>query len=250
MALTKNVADRIHQVTDAFTNFYIVEDGHGAGLTVVDTGFPRSWGSLHEALRELKRELRNIEAVVLTHAHFDHMGFARRAQQELGVPVWAHEDELHVVRHPWDYEHEQPRIKYALRYPRFVAIFTAMGAQGALFVKGTDTVETYGSHGELDVPGKPRIVFTPGHTYGHCSLHFPDRGTLIAGDAIVTLNPYTGHSGPQIVSGAATADSARALASLSAVEATRAQTLLTGHGGPWREGAVAAVNRAREAGPS
>src|SRR3954471_8414638 len=247
MALEKNVVDRIHQVTDAFTNWFIVEDG---GLTVVDTGFPRSWSSLQDALRRLKRRPSDIHAVVLTHGHFDHMGFARRAQHELGVPVWAHEKEVPVVEHPWHYDHEQLRIKYALRYPRFLGIFAAMGAQGALFVKGTDKVETYGSQGELDVPGRPKIVFTPGHTHGHCSLHFPERGALIAGDAVVTLDPYTGHRGPQIVSGAATADSAQALESLSAVEATGAQTVLTGHGDPWREGAVAAAARAREAGAS
>jgi glyoxylase-like metal-dependent hydrolase (beta-lactamase superfamily II) len=247
MRLIKNAADRIHQVTDAFTNWFIVEDG---GLTVVDTGFPLSWASLQSALRELRRRPQDIEAVVLTHAHFDHMGFARRAQHELGVPVYAHEREVDVVRHPWRYDHEQPRIKYALRYPRFLGIFTAMGAKGALFVKGTDDVTTYGSDDRLDVPGRPSAVFTPGHTHGHCSLRFGDRGTVIAGDAVVTLNPYTGHTGPQIVSGAATANSTQALDSLGALAATGAQTVLTGHGDPWREGVVAAVNRAREAGPS
>src|SRR3954469_23407364 len=250
MALTKNVADRIHQVTDAFTNFYIVEDGPGGQLVVVDTGFPRSWATLLSALRELKRDRRDIAAVVLTHAHFDPMGFARKAQAELGVPVWAHEKEVPVVNRPWHYDHEQPRAKYALRYPRFLAIFTAMGAKGALFVKGTDKVKTYGSSGELDVPGRPAVVFTPGHTYGHCALSFPTRGAVIAGDAVVTLNPYTGHRGPQIVAGAATADSEMALASLSALAETGAQTVLVGHGEPFREGAQAAADRARAAGPS
>lgn len=250
MALTKNVADRIHQITDAYTNFFVVEDGPGGALTVVDTGFPRSWGLLQEALRELRREPTDIEAVVLTHAHFDHIGFARRAQAELGVPVWAHEAEVAVVKHPWHYDHEQPRIKYALRYPKFNAIFMAMGLRGALFVKGTDTVCTYASTGQLDVPGQPKIVFTPGHTHGHCSLHFPQRGALIAGDAVVTFNPYTGHGGPQIVSGAATADSNAALSSLDTIATTGAQTVLVGHGPPWREGAAAIANRAREAGPS
>jgi hypothetical protein len=33
MALQKNVVDRIHQVTDAFTNWFIVEDGPGGALT-------------------------------------------------------------------------------------------------------------------------------------------------------------------------------------------------------------------------
>src|SRR4051812_35955750 len=55
MALTKHVADKIHQVTDAFTNWFIVEDG---GLTVVDTGFPRSWNSLQDALVEAEAAAR------------------------------------------------------------------------------------------------------------------------------------------------------------------------------------------------
>ena len=32
-------------------------------------------------------------------------------------------------------------------------------------------------------PGRPRVVFTPGHTYGHCALHLPDRDVLLTGDA-------------------------------------------------------------------
>ena len=94
MALQKHVADRIHQVTDAFTNWFIVEDG---GLRIVDTGFPRSWASLEDALQQLRRRPSDIEAVVQTHGHFDHMGFTRRAEQELGVPVLAHEREAR----PW-----------------------------------------------------------------------------------------------------------------------------------------------------
>ncbi len=50
--------------------------------------------------------------VVLTHAHFDHMGFAERARTELGVPVWAHEREVPVTRHPLRYDHERSRQPY------------------------------------------------------------------------------------------------------------------------------------------
>jgi glyoxylase-like metal-dependent hydrolase (beta-lactamase superfamily II) len=93
-------------------------------------------------------------------------------------------------------------------------------------------------------------MFTPGHTLGHCALHFPDRDAVIAGDAVVTLNPYTGRPGPQIVSGAATADSRRALDSLDALAETGASTVLTGHGDPWRGGAAEIVRLARESGAS
>jgi glyoxylase-like metal-dependent hydrolase (beta-lactamase superfamily II) len=106
------------------------------------------------------------------------------------------------------------------------------------------------SDGVLRVPGSPRVIFTPGHTHGHCALHFPDRNAVIAGDAVVTLDPYTARRGPRIVAGAATVDSARNLAALDVLAETGASTVLVGHGDPWTAGAEAIVSRAREAGPA
>src|SRR5204863_8641102 len=123
---------------------------------------------------------------------------------------------------------------YMRRHPGFDRVFLAMTMMGALFVTGVETVRTFTDGEELDVPGRPRVVFTPGHTHGHCALHLPERGVVIAGDAFVTFNPYTSSSGPQIVSGAATADSAQALASLDALTRLDADVTLTGHGAPWR----------------
>jgi glyoxylase-like metal-dependent hydrolase (beta-lactamase superfamily II) len=70
----------------------------------------------------------------------------------------------------------------------------------------------------------------------------------VSGDALVTLDPYTGRRGPRLVSGAATADSRQAMASLGRLADTKAQTVLTGHGEPWTDGIESAVERAREAG--
>jgi glyoxylase-like metal-dependent hydrolase (beta-lactamase superfamily II) len=240
-----DVAEGIHRIEDAYTNWYAIEDGKE--LTIVDTGHPRSWRSLHELVRARRRL---PTAVVLTHAHFDHMGFAERARAKLGVTVHAHEQEVPVTRHPLRYDHERSRIRYMLRYPGFDRAFLAMASMGALLVQGLESVRTFADGDELDVPGRPRVVFTPGHTHGHCALHFPERGVVIAGDAFVTYNPYTDSTGPQIVSGAATADSARALASLDRLAALDAEVALTGHGGPWRGPLASAVAQARERGPS
>lgn len=84
--------------------------------------------------------------------------------------------------------------------------------------------------GTLPIPGGPVVVPTPVHTLGHCALHLPDRDTVFAGDAIVTLDPYTGRTGPRLVARAATVDSERNLASFDALAATGARVVLTGHG--------------------
>lgn len=64
------------------------------------------------------------------------------------------------------------------------------------------------------------------------------------------LDPYTGRAGPCVVAGAATADSARALASLDGLAGLDATTALTGHGPPWKGSLAEAVERARAAGPA
>ncbi len=130
--------------------------------------------------------------------------------------------------------------------PRALSIVTGLLRRRAFWPTPIAQVKTY-VDGTLDVPGRPQGVFTPGHTFGHCSLYYPERDTLIAGDAVVTLNPYTGDHGPQHVARAATADTAQALRSLDAVAGTGAPTVLTGHGETWRHGAAAMADEARRA---
>lgn len=246
--LTRNVAPGIHRLEHAYVNCYLVEQENA--VTVVDAAHPRTWPLLQKALSAIGRSSTDVRALVLTHAHFDHLGFAKRAMEEWGVPVWAHRDEAHIARHPYRYAHENPRLIYPIEHPRAIPLLGAMTAAGALTVQGMDGLHFYEPGAELDVPGSPRIIHVPGHTLGSAALHFPARSTLIVGDALVTLDPYTGGRGPQIVSGAATADSTRALASLGLLLATEARVVLPGHGEPWREGIRSAVALAQASGPS
>ncbi len=245
--LTRDVAPGIHRVEDAYVNWYLVEDGDR--LTVVDCGLPSSWRSLQSALAELGRTPGDVEAVVLTHAHADHVGFAERARQELEVPVWLHERDRSLSRHPLNYEKEHSPLRHA-RHPHTLRVAAAMARAGALRTKGIVEVRAFDDEAVLDVPGRPQPVHTPGHTHGHTAYFFADRDAIIVGDALATVEPYSGRRGAYLISGAANADSQQALASLQRIADTGAATVLVGHGPPWTAGAQAAVDEARVHGPS
>jgi glyoxylase-like metal-dependent hydrolase (beta-lactamase superfamily II) len=203
---------------------------------------------MQTALHSLGHSIRDVAAIVLTHAHFDHMGFARRAR-ESGIPLHAHHSEVSVAGHPWRYHHEHSRIPY-LRHPAFIKILSEMTALGALGVRGTSVTHVFSAGEQLDVPGRPQIIACPGHSFGHCALLFPDRGVLLAGDAFVTLDPYTGRRGPCIVAGAATADSDMALQSLGRLAELDVAVTGVGHGPVWRGSLREAETSARKLGPS
>ena len=243
--LHANVADGVHRIEDSYTNWYLVEeDGR---LTVVDAGVPTSWRSLREALSELGHRLGDVEAVVLTHAHFDHLGFAERARSELGVPVYVHENDMPLARHPSRYTMERPRSLYFATQIQALPIVASLLRTRAFWPSPVKELVRF-DNDSLPVPGSPRVVATPGHTLGHCAFHLPERDALIAGDALVTLDPYTGATGPRVPPCGSTADSRQAIRSLDRLAATAAATLLTGHGEPWRDGAAEAAQRARRAG--
>jgi glyoxylase-like metal-dependent hydrolase (beta-lactamase superfamily II) len=239
-----SVADGVHRVEDAYVNWYAIEGDDG--VTVVDAGFPSSWRSFEELLKRIGRRMEDVRAVVLTHGHFDHVGFAERARAELAIPVWVPDDDGWLARHPYRYETERPRILYLWK-PPVLKIMATMAAAGALAVEGVWECERYQDGQELPVPGRPRVVGTPGHTFGHSSLVLADRGVVIAGDAVVTLDIYTAQKGPRVVARAATANSDRALASLDRIEELGDLLLLPGHGDPYPSAARAA-SLARAAG--
>lgn len=245
---TRNIAPGIHRLEHAHVNCYLLEEDDE--VTIVDAAFPDTWPLLRQAVRAIGRKPMDVRALVLTHGHFDHLGFALHARKAWGLPIWVHANDAALLAHPYHYDHESPRLRYPVKHPKAIPIIASMMAAGALRVHGVHERLHHFQSGEiLDVPGHPTAIFTPGHTHGHTAFFLPGSSALISGDALVTLDPYTGEEGPQIVSGAATADHEEALRSLLALRETGAQLVLPGHGQPWRD-VVSAVELALRAGPS
>ncbi len=185
--LQRDVVKGVHRVSEHYVNWYIVEDE--GQLTVVDAGLPASWDSLIRALDTLGRPQEAVEALVLTHAHFDHIGFVERARLELGVPVLVHENDVPLTRRPWLYVSERSPLFYL--GSRTLPILISFVQAGAPRTKPIREVRRFSEGETLDVPGSPKVVFTSGHTLEHCALHLPDRDVVISGDALVTHDPYT-----------------------------------------------------------
>jgi glyoxylase-like metal-dependent hydrolase (beta-lactamase superfamily II) len=234
------IAPRIARLGSGMANSYLVE---AAGeVTIVDAGVSGYWRQLPIALARMGRAIDDVRAVLLTHGHSDHVGFAERIRRERRVPIHIHEFDAALARG----EAKNParglgpiRLAPLLR-------FLAWGAwMGALRISPIAEVVTFGDGATLDVPGTPRVVLVPGHTPGSAALHFADHDALFVGDAFATYAVTTGLAGPRLAP--FTADPAQALASLDRLADLDATTLLPGHGQPWTGGVAEAISRARAA---
>jgi glyoxylase-like metal-dependent hydrolase (beta-lactamase superfamily II) len=232
------VAEGIEMYTDqGVVNWFLVETDEGP--VAVDAGFPTAWDEIEERADELV-------ALVLTHGHIDHCGFAPNVA-ERGIPVYVPSGDESIVQSPLPMaESEGSILKYVVKESATRSLYLKALKSGA--VKG-QTLHHYTVYRDGDtLPGGLRAIATPGHTDGHMALHLPDRDVVFVGDAIVTVDPYTELEGPRLVARAATADVERNLASLAAIAATGAATVLTGHGPPFTGGAAAAAEEARRNG--
>jgi glyoxylase-like metal-dependent hydrolase (beta-lactamase superfamily II) len=241
------ITEGVHQLGDGHVNWWAVESG--GRLTLVDSGLRGGWKYVPGALAGLGYSLRDVEAVLLTHAHPDHTGAAEQFRRA-GAQIHAHEaDEPHIRGLP-----AKPSVGQVLgvlgwlRHPAFARAGAHVVRDGLLWPERVAELATFADDEVLDVPGRPRVLHLPGHTAGSCGLVFEDRDVVFTGDALVTHDVYSGRSGPRLSARASNEDSQAALASLQRIGALRARLVLPGHGDAWTDGATEAASLARAAG--
>lgn len=232
------IAPGIRRIGPGLANVYLFEEA--GAVTIVDAGMPGYWRALPTELAAMGRSLEDVRAVVLTHAHSDHIGFAERIRTARGVPIRVHElDELRA-------KGQVPGPKSLGEFKLLPLLgFLIFGLRNGLRSPPILEVSTFGDGATLDVPGTPRVIHVPGHTAGSAALHFAQRDVICVGDAFVTRNVINGATGPQLFPNFNT-DNEQAYASLARFDRVDARLVLAGHGEAWDRGLAEAVHLARD----
>jgi glyoxylase-like metal-dependent hydrolase (beta-lactamase superfamily II) len=244
----QQVADGVHRYADGLVNWYVLEDG--GELTIIDTGWPRSWPHLQDAVRQLGRSMADVRAVLLTHGHADHLGAAEKARTTGGVPVFTHRDEAARVRGKAKGVSSfalVPGLLPHLWRPSAFGFVLHAASHGFMTPRWVGEVTTFEADGPLDLPGAPTPVLAPGHTEGHTAFHLADRGVVVSGDALATMDVLTREQGPRLMPDALNDSPRQARESLATLAPLSGDTLLPGHGDPWHGEPSKAVELARTA---
>jgi glyoxylase-like metal-dependent hydrolase (beta-lactamase superfamily II) len=234
------IAKGLNRIGSDTVNSYLVVDSDG--VTIIDAGLPRYWRLLGRELAQLGRTLDDVRALILTHGDTDHIGFAGRLSREKGIPAYlfpADDDRAHL-------KVKKPNSGWGpVKVGPLVGFLWYSAREGGLKIPPAGDLLPVEDGQVLDVPGKPRIIHTPGHTPGSIAVHVTAVDALFVGDEMTTRNVLTGVKGPKPAP--FTLDPAQAMTSLDRISDVDATWMLPGHGPAWNGGVSEAVRLIREA---
>lgn len=236
----REVADGIYRLGSRYVNWYVVVED--SSITIVDTGLPRYWSQLTGLVSMIGRRMSDIEAVLVTHAHPDHLGNAERLIDTSAAAVTLHEGDASVAKQ--DISSPPPRAQ--LWRPHVLAFIGHGISNGIIRWPALTSLDVIAGDVRLDIPGTPRAIHTPGHTAGSTCFAFDDRDAIIVGDALFNQDPHTGHPITSVSPERFSADQATAVSSLSILGDLTHEHVLFGHGNPSHRGIQSVVEQARK----
>ncbi|MCF0145405.1 MAG: MBL fold metallo-hydrolase [Eubacterium sp.] len=139
------------------TNVYLLQNRETKEMIVIDPA---------DAAGRIIRKIDEMEgkpaAILLTHAHFDHIMAAEKIRDTYHIPIYLEESEEEVL--------EDPNLNLS------GSLGTSVSLKGDILVRDGE---------ELNIAGFAiQVLHTPGHTQGSCCYYFPEQQILFSGDTL------------------------------------------------------------------
>lgn len=243
----RQVSAHVHVVETDHVNWGIYDGSDG--VILIDSGYYGQRDLLESSLARIGRRPGDVVAIVLTHAHADHLGGAAWMAAENGTPVHTGPAEVAHAQREFLQQVSMARVLRSGLRPgvlRWAAsIAPLLGGDATRGVPTATAVPML--DGRADLPGSPRVRTIPGHTSGHTIYAFEEEGVVFTGDALVTAHATSRRRGPQLLPSMFHADLALATASLTLLETEPERIVAPGHGPVWEGSVSDAVAAARAA---
>lgn len=223
------VSKRVHLAQTPLVNWTLVTDD--SGVMLIDAGFPGSRAEVLASLDRLGFGPADLRAILLTHAHIDHLGTAIWFAATHGTPVYCHPGEVGHAKREYLQQVSPVALATQAWQPRWLKWSWEVARKGGLVRAGIPSTRALTDEIATTLPGRPVALPTPGHTGGHCS-YIVD-GVLIAGDALITGHPLARHRGPQLLPAMFNHSEADCVRSLTTLAAAGTEVLIPGHGDLW-----------------
>lgn len=189
-------------------------------LTLVDTGLAGSMRRLKRYVEKIGRSMDELDRIVCTHAHPDHIGAVRELAAAPNVQV---------LMHPADISGLQVTLRDAVasRNAGPIIAFLTRGPEDATPVSDGDL---------LPVLGGLRVIHTPGHTPGSICLYAERLRLLFTGDVLQVVRGRLAFASPFF-----SEDIATSRASVERLAELDVEAIAFSHFAPWRQNATAAL---------
>ncbi len=234
----EQVHDRVYRLASPFeggglTNVYVVR---GEKTAVVDSGvLSTPTNHLAPALQSIGLSLGDVDLVLNTHGHMDHLG-GNSELKDAGAEINLHREDAPRAHS------NQLHAEQAREALRLLGLEDLAPAREAFLLRllgrevGVDRVLEDGDTVDLGRDVRLQVVHTPGHTPGSVCYWFEAAGLLITGDSVQARGSRPG--GMPVLEQPATYPD-----SLRKAESIGAQGLLMGHAFKGPEGDLGPVAR-------
>ena len=175
----KRVIDGVHIVPMGFANAFLIEGDDG--LTLIDAGYPHKEAAVFGAIRRLGRSTDQLNHLIFTHGHPDHIGSAAAIVRETGARTYMHPLDIPMAQSGGPFRPMKP----------------APGLLGQvlcrLFFDPEERLEPVAidqplaAGDTLPIAGGIDVIHAPGHCAGQVALLWHPGRMLFAGDAGTNL---------------------------------------------------------------